>query len=62
MGDVQYEQLPTFDLKRGNAQNKHSLPTRRATTTTNSGYANNPLNIDDSSAVVGYGDSATITT
>ena len=30
MGDVQYEQLPTFDLKRGNAQKKHSLPTRRA--------------------------------
>ena len=26
----------------------------------NFGYANNPLNIDDSSAAVGYGDSATI--
>ena len=30
MGDVKYQQLPTFNLKRGNAQNKHSLPTRRA--------------------------------
>ena len=28
MGDVKYQQLPTFNLKRGNAQNKHSLPTR----------------------------------
>ena len=41
------------------AKSGQNPPTR---TSLYSGYANNPLNIDDSSAVVGYGDSATITT